>query len=198
VRKTPQESRDPYDLFGRWYEDAERAGTLLPEAMALATATRKGLPSVRMVLHRGFSRSGFVFHTNYRSRKAVELLANPRAAFVFHWPLIERQVRGEGRVEKLTRQESDAYFGGRPRESQLSAWVSPQSREIPDRAFLEREYERARIGFTDKAIPRPTFWGGFRIVPDKIEFWQGLPHRLHDRLLFEKKGRGWRVVSLAP
>lgn len=189
---------DPISLFKRWYREAENAGTLLPEAMALATATRKGAPSIRMVLHRGFSRGGFVFYTNYNSRKAAELLANPRAAIVFHWPLLERQVRAEGRVEKLTRLESDRYFGSRPRESRLSAWISPQSAEIPDRAFLERKFEEARMSFTGKAVPRPPFWGGFRLIPDQIEFWHGQPYRLHDRICYLKKSRGWRTICLAP
>ena len=138
-------ARNPIPLFKKWYREAEAAGTLLPEAMALATATRKGAPSVRMVLHRGFSRGGFVFYTNYNSRKAVELLENPRAAFVFHWPLIERQVRGEGRVEKLSRRESDRYFQRRPRESRLSAWASPQSAEVSSRR-VSRGRIRARRG----------------------------------------------------
>jgi pyridoxamine 5'-phosphate oxidase len=189
---------DPIALFRKWYREAVAAGTLLPEAMALATATRTGKPSVRMVLHRGFSKGGFVFFTNYNSRKAAELLANPRAAFVFHWPEIERQVRAEGRVEKLPRAESDRYFRRRPRESRLSAWASPQSTKIPDRAFLEQEFERVRAQFPGKTVPRPSFWGGFRLIPDQIEFWQGQPHRLHDRICYARKGRGWTTSLLAP
>jgi pyridoxamine 5'-phosphate oxidase len=189
---------DPLALFKKWYRDAAAAGILLPEAMALATASRTGKPSVRMVLHRGFSKGGFVFFTNYRSRKAVEVLANPRAAFVFHWPELERQVRAEGRVEKIPRAESDRYFKGRPRESRLSAWASPQSAEIPDRAFLEREYERIDAQYPGKAVPRPVFWGGFRLIPDRWEFWQGRPFRLHDRVSFIKKKRGWTEIRLAP
>jgi pyridoxamine 5'-phosphate oxidase len=192
------EVSDPISLFKRWFRDATRAGTLLPEAMALATATRRGVPSIRMVLHRGFSRGGFVFYTNYNSRKAVELLANPRAAIVFHWPLLQRQVRVEGRVDKLPRIESDRYFRSRPRESRLSAWISPQSEEIPGRSYLETEYEKARTRFTGKAIPRPFFWGGFRLIPDQMEFWQGRPYRLHDRMCYVKQGRRWRTVCLGP
>ena len=190
-------SADPIVLFKKWYRDAVAAGTRLPEAMALATATRAGRPSVRMVLHRGFSKGGFVFFTNYNSRKASELLANPRAAFVFHWPEIERQVRAEGRVEKLPRAESDRYFHTRPRESRLSAWASPQSAEIPDRAFLEQEFERVRAQFPGKTVPRPSFWGGFRLIPDQIEFWQGQPYRLHDRICYVRHGRGWKTSLLA-
>ncbi|MSO56523.1 MAG: pyridoxamine 5'-phosphate oxidase [Acidobacteria bacterium] len=190
--------RDPFSLFRAWYRDAAKAGMALPEAMALATSTRTGAPSVRMVLHRGLSRGGFVFYTNYRSRKAAELLDNPRAALAFHWPLVDRQVRAEGRIQKVTRDESDRYFRSRPRESRLSAWISPQSEEIPDRAFLDLEYEKARRQYAGKTIPRPPFWGGFRLIPDQIEFWQGQPHRLHDRWAYRKTGGHWHVVRLGP
>jgi pyridoxamine 5'-phosphate oxidase len=191
-------ARDPYALFRKWFADAVKAGTKLPEAMALATASRTGAPSVRVVLNRGLDRRGFAFFTNYHSRKAADLRSNPRAAIVFHWPLVERQVRAEGRVRKLTRAESDRYFQRRPRESRLSAWISPQSEEIPDRAFLEDAYARAQARYAGKRIPRPPFWGGFRLVPDQIEFWQGQPYRLHDRLSYRKTARGWKAVKLAP
>jgi pyridoxamine 5'-phosphate oxidase len=190
--------RDPFSLFRAWYRDAVKAGTVLPEAMALATSTRKGVPSARMMLHRGLSRGGFVFYTNYRGRKAAELLDNPRAAMVFYWPLLERQVRAEGRIHKISREESDRYFRSRPRESRLGAWISPQSEEIPDRAFLDREHEKVRRQYAGKTIPRPPFWGGFRLIPDQIEFWQGQPHRLHDRWSYRKTGGRWHVVRLAP
>jgi len=189
---------DPLRLFRKWYREAEKAGTKLPEAMALATATRRGVPSVRMVLLRGLSRRGFEFFTNYHSRKAIELVANPHAAMVFHWPLIERQVRIEGRIRKLTRTESDKYFRSRPRESRLSAWISPQSEEIPDRAFLEQAFERAQTAYAGKTIPRPPFWGGFRLIPDQIEFWQGQPYRLHDRLCYRRVGARWMEARLGP
>jgi pyridoxamine 5'-phosphate oxidase len=191
-------AQDPFALFRKWYREAAAAGTLLPEAMALATSTRRGAPSARMVLHRGFSRGGFVFYTNYNSRKAIELAENPRAAFVFYWPLIERQVRGEGRVEKLSRLESRRYFQGRPRESRLSAWASPQSSPISSRDFLEAEFARFEARFRGKNVPCPPFWGGFRIVANCIEFWEGQPHRLHDRLVFRRKGNSWTNLRLGP
>ena len=191
-------AQDPYALFRTWFAEAVKAGTKLPEAMALATASRSGIPSVRMVLNRGLDRRGFAFFTNYNSPKAEELISNPRAAVVFYWPLLERQVRATGRVQKLTRAESDRYFARRPRESRLSAWISPQSEEIPDRVFLEDAFARAATQYAGKRIPRPPFWGGFRLIPDEIEFWQGQPHRLHDRVRYRKGARGWSAATLAP
>lgn len=189
---------DPFALFETWFRHARNAGEPLPEAMALATATRGGRPSARVVLHRGVSRGGFVFYTNYNSRKAAELVDNPLAAIVFHWPTLERQVRVEGRVYKLTRRESELYFQTRPRESRLSAWASPQSAKIPGRAFLEEQFARALARFGSRRIPCPPFWGGFRIVADCIEFWEGQPHRLHDRVLYRRKGKIWTSFRLAP
>jgi pyridoxamine 5'-phosphate oxidase len=170
----------------------------LPEAMALATSTRKGAPSLRMVLLRGLTRGGFVFFTNYESRKSEELAGNPRASLLFYWSPLDRQVRIEGSVRKLTRRESEEYFQSRPRENRLAAWASPQSHAIPDRASLEAAFERARGRFEGKEIPCPPFWGGFRLIPTEIEFWQGREHRLHDRRCYMKQRRGWKMVLLAP
>jgi pyridoxamine 5'-phosphate oxidase len=153
---------------------------------------------VRIVLCRGVGRRGFVFYTNYNSRKAAELLANPHAAIVFHWPTLERQLRVEGTVHRLTRRESDRYFQTRPRDSRLSAWASPQSTAIPARSFLEEELTRVRARFGVRRIPCPPFWGGFRLVADCIEFWQGQPHRLHDRMLYRRTGKSWTILRLAP
>jgi pyridoxamine 5'-phosphate oxidase len=189
---------DPLRQFERWYAEAVATGMKLPEAMALATATRKGAPSVRMVLLRGLTKRGFSFFTNYESRKSVELAQNPRASLLFYWSPLDRQVRIDGTVQKLTRRESREYFESRPRESRLAAWASAQSRAIPDRASLEAEFERARVRFQGKEIPCPPFWGGFRLVPTEIEFWQGRDHRLHDRCCYMKQHRGWKMVRLAP
>jgi len=189
---------DPFVLFRQWFRDAVQAGEPLPEAMALATATRDGRPSVRVVLNRGVNGGGFVFYTNYKSRKAADLDDNPRAALVFHWPALERQLRVEGRVQKLTRRESERYFQTRPRESRLSAWASPQSAKISGSSFLEEEFARARARFGDGRIPCPPFWGGYRVVANCIEFWQGKPHRLHDRLMYRRRGKIWTSVRLAP
>ena len=198
MRAAKEQVSDPFSLFRKWFGDAKRAGEPLPEAMALATATPGGAPSVRIVLNRGISAGGFVFYTNYNSRKAADLLGNPRAALVFHWPRLERQLRVEGSVRKLTRRESEAYFQTRPRESRLSAWASPQSAAIPARAFLEEEFARAEMRFGSGRIPCPPFWGGFRLVADCIEFWQGQPHRLHDRLVYRRRRKAWKVLRLAP
>ena len=189
---------DPFQQFDHWYAEAVATGMKLPEAVALATATRTGVPSVRMVLLRGVTKDGFVFFTNYQSRKGRELARNPRAAMVFYWPALDRQVRIEGSIRKLTRQESNEYFQTRARDSRLAAWASAQSAIIPDRASLEAAFERARRRFEGKEIPCPPFWGGFRLVPTVLEFWGGREHRLHDRRCYVNQRRGWKVVILAP
>jgi pyridoxamine 5'-phosphate oxidase len=181
---------DPVVQFGRWFEQAEQSGLLEPHAMTLATATPDGRPSARMVLLRGFDERGFCFYTNYESRKAAELAANPRAALVFWWGELERQVRIEGRVE--------AYFASRPPGSQLSAAASPQSRVITDRAVLERRVAELATAAPDAQVPLPEFWGGYRLAHEVVEFWQGRPNRLHDRLRYRRAGDAWRIERLAP
>jgi pyridoxamine 5'-phosphate oxidase len=166
--------------------------------VALATADASGAPSVRMVLLRSADERGFVFHTNYNSRKAHELAENPRAAMCIHWPALEEQIRIEGRVERLPAAESDDYFASRPRGSQLGAWVSEQSAVLPSRETLEERYREIERQFEGQPVPRPPFWGGFRLVPDRIEFWFGRPDRLHDRLLYLREGTGWRIHRLYP
>ena len=189
---------DPVVQFGRWFEQAERAGLLEPTAMTLATATPDGRPSARMVLLRGFDERGFCFYTNYESRKGIELAANPRAALVFWWGELERQVRIEGTVAATSREESEAYFHSRPPGSQLSAAASPQSRVIESRAILERRVSELATGSTDGRVPLPEFWGGYRLAHEVVEFWQGRPNRLHDRLRYRRVGDAWRIERLAP
>ena len=190
---------EPVAQFERWFNDALAAGLPEPTAMTLATATPDGRPSARMVLLKGVDERGFVFFTNYESRKGIELEANPRAALVFYWPVLERQVRVEGRVERTSAEESAAYFRSRPRGSRLGALVSPQSEVIPSRDVLEQWIAQLLPDFPDDDIPCPPFWGGYRVIPTSIEFWQGQPNRLHDRLRYERReDGGWDVRRLAP
>ena len=189
---------DPYELFARWFADAEASGLLLPESMALATTTVDGRPSVRMVLLKGASPDGVRFFTNYGSRKAAELDENPRAALCFYWSVLERQVRIEGRVERLSAEESAEYFATRDRGSQVGAWASEQSRPIAGRAQLEEQVAEIEARFAGKDIPLPDFWGGYRLLPDRFEFWQGRANRLHDRLAYTPREGGWEITRLQP
>jgi pyridoxamine 5'-phosphate oxidase len=189
---------DPVAQFERWLADAQAAGLVEPTAMALATVAADGRPSLRMVLFKGLHEGGFCFYTNYESRKGRELAARPYAAATFWWDRLERQVRIEGRVEKLPRELSERYFHSRPRGSQLSAYTSRQSAELATRAALEARVAENAKRFEGRDIPLPESWGGYRLVPEAIEFWQGRPDRLHDRLLYRRDAGGWRRVRLEP
>ncbi len=190
--------KDPLDLFARWLEEAVGREPDVPNAMSLATATADGRPSARMVLLKGVSDGGFVFYTNVESRKGREIIANPFGALCFHWKTLGRQVRAEGALHEVTAAEADAYHATRPRESQIAAWASAQSRPIADRAVLEGKVADMEKRFAGQAVPRPPFWTGFRLVPDTIEFWANVANRLHDRLVFERDGAAWRTHRLDP
>jgi pyridoxamine 5'-phosphate oxidase len=188
---------DPFKQFDRWFHDALQAELPLPNAMTLATATAAGRPSARAVLLKGVDAGGFVFYTNYASRKARELAANPHAALVFVWTELERQVRIEGAIEKVSAEESDEYFASRPLGSRLGAWASPQSMVLPGRVALAAKVAAIVLRY-GKHPPRPPHWGGYRVLPEAIEFWQGRRSRLHDRLLYTREAGGWNIVRLAP
>jgi pyridoxamine 5'-phosphate oxidase len=189
---------DPFALFAAWFAEAKAAEPNDAEAMALATADSAGCPSVRMVLLKGHGAEGFDFYTNLDSRKGVELAANASAALLFHWKSLRRQVRIDGPVEPLPAAEADAYFATRARDSQLGAWASDQSRPLDSRETFERRYEEARARFEGQDVPRPPRWGGYRLVPEQIEFWSDRPHRLHERRLFTRAANGWDEGLLYP
>jgi pyridoxamine 5'-phosphate oxidase len=190
---------DPFKQFARWLTEAEQADIPLHNAMTLATASRKGKPSARMVLLKGIDALGFIFYTNYQGRKAQELKENPFASLVFYWQVLSRQIRVEGTVVKVASDESDLYFASRPRGHQLEAHASAQSQVIKDRGFLEERFKAFTEMFTDKQIPRPTHWGGYRLIPDNLEFWQEGEHRLHDRLRYRRNDNDqWVIERLAP
>jgi pyridoxamine 5'-phosphate oxidase len=189
---------DPIRLFQRWFHEAGVGDPPEPNAMTLATATVDGRPSARVVLLRGCDDRGFAFFTNYQSRKGRELEANPQAALVFYWPDQERQVRVEGRVEKVSAEESDAYFASRPPGSRLGAWASPQSEVIAGRDALDARFLELQRQYRDAQVPRPAHWGGYRLVPEVLEFWQGRANRLHDRCRYTRVGQSWRLERLAP
>lgn len=190
---------DPIRLFQRWFDEAIASGSRLPDAMTLATATKDGKPSARMVLLKQVDHDGFVFYTNYLSQKAKELEENPRAALVLYWSGLDRQVRVEGDVERVSATESDEYFRTRPRESQLGALASPQSEVIEGRDVLENRFRELDELYRDREVDRPEHWGGYRLKPERIEFWQNRAGRLHDRILYERQPDGsWSIKRLAP
>lgn len=190
---------DPLTTFARWYDEVSAAGVHEPNAMVVATVDPDGTPSSRIVLLKGFGADGFRFFTNTASRKGVALAAEPRCALLFPWHPLERQVRVEGRAVPLDEADVAAYFERRPRGSRLGAWASPQSREVGSRADLTVAYDAADARFGDDGeVPVPPTWGGYRVEPDVVEFWQGRPSRLHDRLVYRRTGTDWRVVRLAP
>jgi len=189
---------NPVKQFSTWLNEAIAAEVIEPTAMALSTASKKGIPSARIVLLKGIDEKGIVFFTNYESAKAKNLFENPNAEALFHWKELGRQVRVSGIVKKVSKKESKEYFKTRPRESQLGAWVSKQSSEIPSREYLEKKFEDAKQKFKGKEIPLPPFWGGFRIIPNNFEFWQGRENRLHDRICYKKKDGEWKIIRLSP
>jgi len=189
---------NPVEQFQCWFAQASAAELPEPNAMTLATVTAEGKPAARMVLLKGFDQQGFVFYTNYLSRKGQDLSQTPWAALVFWWAELERQVRIEGSVAQISAQETDTYFYSRPRGSQLGAWASQQSQVIRDRTILEHRLQDLEQQYHDQPIPRPPYWGGYRLQPDLIEFWQGRPNRLHDRLCYRKEGEQWKIERLSP
>ncbi|THG42081.1 pyridoxamine 5'-phosphate oxidase [Sphingomonas olei] len=191
-------STDPFGLFDAWFAEAQESEPNDPNAMALATADASGRPAARMVLLKGHSPDGFVFYTNRESRKAHDLKENMQAALLFHWKSLRRQIRIEGVVERVSDAESDAYFASRGRDSQLGAWASEQSRPLAARSIFEGRFEAMQFRFEGSDVPRPPHWGGYRVVPDRIEFWQDRAHRLHERRLFTREEAGWTEGLLYP
>ena len=189
---------DPFELFDTWFAEARESEPNDPEAMALATADAQGRPSVRMVLLKGHGPDGFVFYTNEQSAKGGQLAANPKAALLFHWKSLRRQVRIEGAVERVGNEQADAYFASRARDSQLGAWASDQSRPLDSQATFDQRFEEVKRRFDGQDVPRPPHWGGYRVVAERIEFWTDRPHRLHERRLFVRGGDTWREGLLYP
>jgi len=189
---------EPFALFSAWFDEARESGILLPDAMTLSTVSEEGQPSGRMVLLKGFDRSGFRFFTNFGSLKSHELTDNPRAALTFHWAVLQRQIRIGGSVERISEEESAAYFETRTRGSRIGAWASRQSQRLDSRERLEARVRKCEEEFAGKDVPLPHFWGGYRLAPERIEFWQGRANRLHDRVVFESASDGWVVHRLYP
>ena len=190
--------KNPFEQFSIWMKEAIEAQIVDPNAMTLATADKYGNPTARIVLLKGIDDKGLIFYTNYESKKSNDLMENPKAAVVFFWKELERQLRVTGNVEKLTRKESEEYFKSRPYESKLGAWTSKQSAEIGNRKSLEEKFEEIKKKFPGEEVPLPDFWGGFRIIPDKFEFWQGRINRMHDRIIYLRNNLDWKITRLAP
>ncbi|WP_206483820.1 pyridoxamine 5'-phosphate oxidase [Thalassotalea sp. G2M2-11] len=191
-------STSPFTLFQQWFDDANKSGILLPEAMSVSTCSKNGQPSSRMVLLKSFDEQGFVFYTNYGSRKSQELVDNDKVALLFHWNVLQRQVRIEGTVEKVSHEQSNHYFQSRDRGSQIGAWASKQSKKLPHNDELKQRVEYFENKFSDSEVPLPEFWGGIRVKPHYIEFWQGRASRLHDRICFEQQDNSWQQLKLYP
>ena len=190
--------KTPIEQFKKWWGQVIAAEILEPNAMTLATASSDGLPAARIVLLKDFDERGFAFYTNYKSYKALQLKENPKACLVFHWKELERQVRIMGLVEKLSAAESDEYFASRPEGSRIGAWASPQSNVVPNREWIEKAFEKKKAELEGSAIGRPAHWGGYRVRPVMIEFWQGRPSRLHDRIQYTWENNVWKIERLAP
>ncbi|MFM2482505.1 pyridoxamine 5'-phosphate oxidase [Celerinatantimonas sp. YJH-8] len=196
----PKGDEPPFQLFAQWFEAAKQCGIVLPESMLVASCTPEGRPSARVVLLKEFDESGFVFYTNYGSRKAAELDANPWASLTFHWNILQRQVRIEGRVERVSYEQSNAYFQSRGRGSRIGAWASHQSHPIANRSKLEAQVKEFTQKFEGQEIPCPEFWGGYRVIPHTIEFWQGKADRLHDRYVYHRNesDSSWQIDRISP
>lgn len=195
----PEElSNDPLLEFDHWFKRANSVEQYEPNAIALATVSKDGKPSVRYVLLKNYTKKGFIFYTNYESRKSIQIKANPFGAFVIYWPILQQQIRVEGEIVLLDKKESDKYFDDRPEGSKIGAWASPQSKQIPSREYLEKIKSEYLEKFVDKKIPRPNHWGGFKLIPNKIEFWQGQENRLHDRFEYQLTEGKWIKSRLAP
>ena len=189
---------DPYALFAAWFADAQASEPVDANAMTVATTTPDGFPSARIVLLKEWDKQGFVFYTNKQSRKGEELAANPRASLLFHWKTRGRQVRIDGTVTDMPDAAADAYYASRPRNSRLGAWASQQSRPLASRAELQAKLTEAETKYPGEHIPRPAYWGGYRITPTRLEFWQDMPFRLHDRVIYTRNGGGWEVTKIYP